>query len=157
MEKPVPVIEELYGNRVRVRVCGIWITNDRILLINHAIYQGESEFWSPPGGGIEFGESSIAALEREFVEETGQAPKVGDLLFVNEFIKPPLHAIELFYKIEALGEGITLGQDPELDSDHQIIKNLRYFSIGELKLLPQNSLHASLLNLQNFEQLYSRR
>ena len=76
---------ELYGNRLRVRVCGICIRNDQLLLVNHRGLV-EGDFWSFPGGGMQFGETAKECLTREFMEETGLTVEVGDFLFTCEFI-----------------------------------------------------------------------
>jgi 8-oxo-dGTP diphosphatase len=87
-------IGNLYGGSVRVRVGGLCVQEHRILLVNHALYGPEGIFWSPPGGGVQFGESAQQALVREFREETGLDVEVGELLFVHEHIAVPLHAVE---------------------------------------------------------------
>lgn len=43
---------------------------DRILLVRMQ-FEDRPEFWGLPGGGIEPGEDTIAALRRELAEETG--------------------------------------------------------------------------------------
>jgi 8-oxo-dGTP pyrophosphatase MutT (NUDIX family) len=54
-------VHKIFGNKVRLRVCGICINNDGILLVNHrGLTQGD--FWAPPGGGINFGETALNAL-----------------------------------------------------------------------------------------------
>ena len=58
------------GGRLRVRACGLYIEGDSILLANHKGLNRENMFWSPPGGGVEFGESAEEAVLREFHEET---------------------------------------------------------------------------------------
>ena len=65
-----PEIDKIYGNRVRVRTCGIYWKDNMILMVNH-LGLGPANFWAPPGGGVEYGESLTRALEREFEEETG--------------------------------------------------------------------------------------
>ena len=58
------------------------------------------DWYSLPGGKMDFGEPSKANLERELFEETAVEAKVGKLLFVHELIQPEIHRIEFFYWIE---------------------------------------------------------
>src|SRR5690606_24196085 len=102
----------VYGNKVRIRVCGICWQNDRLLMVKHQM--GDQVLWAPPGGGLEFGESIADALKREMREETGLDVVAGSFLFGCEFLQPPLHAVELFFEA-GLKEGDLLnGNDPEL-------------------------------------------
>src|SRR5688572_17010203 len=100
-------IAKIYGNRLRVRVCGICWENDRLLLVNHQMPNGD--FWAPPGGGLEFGEEAADALKREFKEEANLDIDVGSYLFGCEFIRQPLHAIELFFDVKAVGGLLKTG------------------------------------------------
>jgi ADP-ribose pyrophosphatase YjhB (NUDIX family) len=54
---------------VYVRVTGVVIEDDRILLLDQDTGTGRS--WSLPGGKVEEGEALAAALVREMREETG--------------------------------------------------------------------------------------
>ena len=119
-----------YGNKIRVRVCGICVQDDKILLVNHSGMNESGEFWSPPGGGLEFGESIEDCLKREFLEETNTVISVGKFLKINEFVKPPLHAIELFYEVKILSGEIKIGFDPEMD--YQIIKDIQWLSFADV-------------------------
>jgi 8-oxo-dGTP diphosphatase len=133
------VVRELYGERTRVRVCGLCIQDKRILLVNHAGLK-RGEFWAPPGGGSEFGENARDALKREFLEETGLQIQVGEFLFVCELVAPPLHAVELFFLVTQTGGMLQTGFDPESGTE-QLIRDVRFFSFGELDDLPPGSLH----------------
>ena len=119
-----------YGNQLRVRVCGICVQDDKILLINHSGMNESDEFWSPPGGGLQFGETIEDCLKREFLEETKTIILVGDFLRINEFVKPPLHAIELFYEVKIVSGEIQIGFDPEMQE--QIIKDVKWLSFEEV-------------------------
>jgi len=148
-------IKDLYGGRVRVRVCGICIIHDRILLVNHSLYGKENAFWVPPGGGVQFGESAEAALKREFREETGLDIETGALLFINEHVQPPLHAIELFFEINAVNGIPVKGIDPELFLEDQIIADVRFLTIQEIKKLPETSVHSFFSRVKALEDIFA--
>jgi len=131
-------VHEFYGKKIRPRVCGLCVRDESLLLINHtAITKGD--FWAPPGGGMEFGETAADCIKREFQEETGLEISVGEFLFACEFIKEPLHSIELFFKVTIVGGSLALGTDPEASRDLQILKEVRFIPWHEiLEIEPQN-------------------
>ncbi len=132
-------IQKMYGSRLRVRACGICIEQDKILLVNLTGIS-EGKFWSPPGGGVEFGERAADCVAREFKEETHLDVEVGDFLFACEFINNPLHAIELFFEVRVKGGMLQTGADPELGSE-QHIKSAAFISWDKLDLLKAENLH----------------
>lgn len=132
-------VHQYYGNKVRVRACGLCIAESKILLINHSGVT-KTNFWSPPGGGLNFGESAEDCLKREFLEETGLQILVKDFLFVCELVQGPLHAIELFFQVEPTTGTLTTGHDPEPGSP-SIIKEVKFVSWAELKDFPSNEVH----------------
>jgi 8-oxo-dGTP diphosphatase len=135
-------VKDLYGGHIRVRACGICVTDGTILLVNHSIYGHGGYFWSPPGGGILFGETARQAVKREFKEETGLDVTVGPLLFFNEHIADPLHAIELFFEIESFEGELTKGIDPEFSSHDQIIRDVRFMNWQEISQYHTDQLHS---------------
>jgi len=130
---------EHYGHRLRVRVCGLCLQQDSILLVNHKGVT-EEDFWAPPGGGMEFGSNAEENLIREVFEETGLNVAVRGFAFACEVLNPPLHAIELFFHVEITGGSLKVGFDPEI----QIIKDVRHMGFKELTSLPPASLHGIL-------------
>ena len=135
-------VHELYGNRIRIRVCGICVHDHQLLLVNHK-HITETDFWSPPGGGIDFGESATTCLVREFKEETGLHVRVDHFLFTTEFISPPLHAIEFFFRVTLLDGSIKKGVDPEMNSENQIISDVKFLSWDEIKKMNPKLLHGA--------------
>ena len=150
-------LTDLYGSRLRVRVCGICISDNRILMIRHRSVGPENIFWSPPGGGMEFGENAPAALGREFLEETGIVIETGEMLFVNEYIHPPLHAVELFFRIKSFFGLPTAGFDPEFSEQNQIIREVRLMTMEEIKALPENQVHSLFKNCTVMEDVLAIR
>ncbi len=140
-------VQKFYGNRLRVRACGICLKNDAILMVNH-VGISDHDFWSPPGGGIEFGERAIDCLGREFNEEVGLSIETGKFLFVCEFIQDPLHAIELFFEVFSLSDQLKLGSDPEQGSP-SIISAVKFMSWSEIEKLPANQLHGIFKHLDH--------
>lgn len=106
-------IARVYGNRLRVRVCGLAWQDDNLLVVCHRGISANG-FWAPPGGGLETGEPLEDALVREFLEETGLHVRLGRFLFGCEFLRPPLHALELFFEATITGGTLRVGDDPEL-------------------------------------------
>lgn len=145
-------VQEIYGNQVRIRVCGLCWEGDRLLLVNHhGLYK--HDFWAPPGGGVEFGQSVESNLIREFREETGLSIKVGKLQFASEFIEPPLHAIELFFDVTATGGRLFTGTDPEMDEKEQIIGEVKYLSEAEISALPAMHKHGLFKGTKTIEKV----
>ncbi|WP_439556327.1 NUDIX domain-containing protein [Dyadobacter sp.] len=147
-------IAEVFGGRVRVRVCGICIRNERILMVRHQLYGADEPFWSTPGGGVQLGEPATNALVREMAEETGLKAEVGRLLFVNEHIQLPLHAIELFFEILEFQGDITRGNDPELAAGKQIIEDVAFLTLNEIKRLKPSQVHRLFTNLNSLQDIF---
>jgi 8-oxo-dGTP pyrophosphatase MutT (NUDIX family) len=58
------------------------------------------DYWCTPGGGLDDDESLHDGLRREMIEETGIAPKIGKLLFVQQFHDGKKEQLEFFFHIE---------------------------------------------------------
>jgi 8-oxo-dGTP diphosphatase len=129
-------VAKVYGNKVRVRACGICMSENRLLLVNHRGITSRN-FWAPPGGGVEFGQSITETLKKEFKEETGVDIEPGHFLFGCEFIEKPIHSIELFYSVEHVGGIVKTGFDPEV----QIIQEVRFMSSEDIRNIAVSELH----------------
>jgi 8-oxo-dGTP diphosphatase len=149
-------IHKLFGNRLRIRVCGILIRGDEILVVGHRGLGSKGYFWAPPGGGMEFGSSAEENLIREFSEETGLEIKVKRFLFVQEVLAQPLHALELFFEVEQSGGSLITGQDPEMQQDRQIIDRVCFRNLEALKQDKAAQLHQILENCQHPAEILSR-
>jgi 8-oxo-dGTP diphosphatase len=123
-------------------------------MVRHRGIGPTDTFWCPPGGGTQFGETATEALVREFVEETGLQVRVGKLLFVNEFLAPPLHAMELFFAVEATGGTLQMGADPEMSPDGQIISEVRLMTFDEIKAYPPNEVHTLFARCASLDDVF---
>jgi len=135
------LVSSSFGNKIRVRVCGILIHEHQLLMALHKPFGPAGELWIPPGGGMIFGEDAVENLKREFIEETNLQITVGKLLFINEVIEHPYHSIELFFHVTGFQGKLELGSDPEIPIQKQILKEVRFLSENEINQIPINKLH----------------
>lgn len=89
---------------------------DKILLVLRSKPPNEHQ-WAIPGGKVAAGESLQAAVEREILEETGIAIRVGELAYHFEFIERDAdgavryHYVVLDYFAEYLHGEVRAGDD----------------------------------------------
>jgi len=90
----------------RISAYGLVVQNGRILLIKNS----EEKLFDAPGGGIEFGETIIEAIQREAMEEAGAKIKVGELVDLSEDYfyhrgkQKFYQTILLYYSAELIGQ-----------------------------------------------------
>ncbi|KAA5540172.1 NUDIX hydrolase [Adhaeribacter rhizoryzae] len=143
-----------YSGKLRVRVCGVLIEDKKILLVRHQGITGKYALWSPPGGGLAYGEKVLDCLEREFREETGLAITPKRFLFLREFLNEPLHALELFFEVAILGGTLKTGSDPELSPDDQLIQEVAFKSLAEIRQEKDAIPHQIFEDLIDLDDLF---
>ncbi|HOK01951.1 MAG TPA: NUDIX hydrolase [Spirochaetota bacterium] len=113
------------SGKVRIRVAGILIRGNRLLLIAHK--KNNEVYWLLPGGGVDYGESLHEALRREFEEELNVAIDVKDLVLVSDSIDPSgkRHVVNICFLCNYLGGDFVLGDDKRLH-------DFKFFSTEEL-------------------------
>ena len=124
-----------YSNKVRVRSCGLLISEDKILLVKQNVPTRESPVWIPPGGGVALGESAEHALKRECKEETGVSLSGLRLRYVHEFIDKPYHALELYFLADRFTGDVIKGSDPEHSQNEQLIHEVCFKPFDDLTML----------------------
>ncbi len=127
----------------RLRVCGIFIQDEKALLVKHRRFANSVHFpeesWILPGGGVDYGETLTQALEREVMEETGYACEVGRLAFIKELIFPfgaPKesalhHSVTICFYGAITGGTLKTGRDPEF-GEHQLIVESNWLPLARL-------------------------
>ena len=145
-------IESKFGNRLRIRVNGVLIEENKILMVKHKM-SSDRDFWSTPGGGMHFGSPAQDNLCREFLEETGLTIAVGEFLFINEYLAPPLHALECFFEVKRISGNATLGNDPELAPENQILSEIKWMTLSELQSLEKKTIHPLFLGIKSLSEL----
>lgn len=86
----------------RVAVRGIIFKDGKLLCQKLTAYRrNDRDFWCTPGGGLDMGELLEQGLRREMIEETGIEPRIGRLLFVQQFTEDgKKEQMEFFFLIE---------------------------------------------------------
>jgi ADP-ribose pyrophosphatase YjhB (NUDIX family) len=120
--------DRLFPSRPLVGVGAVILDAGRVLLVRraHAPAQGE---WSLPGGAVETGETLVAALQREVLEETGLVVDVGPIVEVLDRIhldadgRVEYHFVLIDYLCSVIGGHLQ----PESDAS-----DARWASPGEL-------------------------
>jgi len=124
-----------------MRVCGILVQNNQILLLNHPKINAGRDLWLPPGGRAEYKSSLTDNLLREIKEETNLNAEIERFMFVHEYIEEPLHAVETFFLSNITSGTLTLGKDPELTNEEQIITDVDFFDFKKINTWPPHSKH----------------
>ena len=147
---------QAYSGQVRVRIGGLLLRDGAILLAAHrGLLPNEAPFWSPPGGGWQFGESIHAALVREFQEETSLSVRVGRFLHLHEFSGGNLQALELFFEVLADDAAMPqLGHDPEHALDQQLLTELAWLTPKQLLQLPPAQVHPVLRMVLSLDDVF---
>ncbi len=81
-------------NRFTIRVYAI-IINDRNEVLLSDEFRLGMKMTKFPGGGLEFGEGTIACLKREAIEEFGQEIEVLEHFYTTDFFQEALHNVNL--------------------------------------------------------------
>ena len=85
----------------RINVRGIIFNQGKLLLTKFRQEDGsESKNWGTFGGGLDPGESIQDGLRREMIEETGITPRIGKLLFIDQFEDKEKEYLQFFFYIE---------------------------------------------------------
>ncbi|WP_255037214.1 NUDIX domain-containing protein [Lacihabitans soyangensis] len=145
-------IKAIYGNKLRIRVCGILENHGNYLFVNHKKLNTENIFWNFPGGGVDDGESISETLVREFKEEVNLNVSIEQFCFFNEVIVDTLHAIELYFKVKSKNFDAKTGQDPELE----IITDHKWMTIEQFSELPTHQKPVVFSNLKSINDLINR-
>ena len=114
---------------IRVRATVAALHQGRLLLVPHLNTDAGPVQWHLPGGQVEVGEPLAQAAAREFAEETGLQAEIGDLLDIDEVLRPDLahHSISVTFL------GVLVGGRLQAEANHPYgTKTPRWFRPADL-------------------------
>lgn len=102
--------------KFNVRVYGLLVHDNSVVITDEVI--GGHLMTKFPGGGLEFGESTIDCLKREFIEEMNLEVEVVSHFYTTDFFVPSAfddsQIISIYYKVSA---------KPDLLNDVSVFNN----------------------------------
>ncbi|MER3479937.1 MAG: hypothetical protein C4327_05465 [Meiothermus sp.] len=123
------IVFEQGGICFNYRVAGVAIKNAQVLLCR----EPKGDFWYLPGGRVELGEESRAALRREVREELGVEVEIGRMVWVAEnFFElngKRIHELGLYYLMEG---PLEPSPEPFVVLIGSVGLEFRWFSLREL-------------------------
>jgi len=128
---------------IRISAKAIIIKEGKILLLEHEDKQG---YWyCLPGGGQNLGEKLSDTLVRECQEEIGTTVKVGDVLFIRDYIannhefkdeEPNTHQLEIMFECSLLEQYLPQnGINP--DSTQKDVLWVELAELHNIRLFPK--------------------
>jgi len=141
--------------RFNIRVYGILERDGEVLISHERI--ADSVYAKFPGGGLEFGEGTIEAVTREFMEELGIAIQVDNHFYTTDFYLPsafnPLDQIlSIYYRVSVPTDVELPFHHPTPSADDVMAAGqlFRWYSIEALSdtlvTLPADRVVAAMLN-----------
>lgn len=122
-----------------VRVYGLLINERGQVLLSDEEENG-FRFSKFPGGGLEFGEGLINALEREFVEECNTEVEIIEHFYTTDFfIKSVFNdsqIISVYYIVKPIAELVLNFKEKifDFDSEGEILQAFRWKDISALEI-----------------------
>lgn len=135
-------------NRFNIRVYGILITSDHKLLVSDEVIAGRA-ITKFCGGGLEFGEGTIACLKREFLEEMNLPIDVDRHFYTTDIFqqsafKDTDQILSIYYRVTAkknIAEVLSVKNTGRFTGQNEIFEGIE--SNQNFRLIPVASLLTS--------------
>ena len=93
--------------RYGISAAALIVGQKQLLLVNHR-KNGQYDFWVPPGGKLQGGESIFDCARRETMEETGLSVELDRIIYIVEYAEPGYHFCKFFIRSKRFDGTLTL-------------------------------------------------
>lgn len=122
--------------KITVAVGGVVVKGQEVLLVRRSAAGREGE-WQIPGGFVDPGESLVASVRREILEETGvDGTVIGLLAVLNRVLETENNTYMIF---------LLSSEQTSTAPDGHEVDAARFFSLGQLSTLPRLQSLSELL------------
>ena len=125
----------------KITVRGIVVHEGKLLCARLKTYKDSlqkhgNDYWCTPGGGLDEGETLVAGVEREMIEETGIKPVVGNLLYVQQFVQGEREFIEFFFHITNSADYLNIDLSKTTHGEEEI-EEIGFINPADNYVLPK--------------------
>ncbi len=103
--------------------------HDRLLLVNHKKNR-QYDFWVPPGGKLQGGESIFDCARRETIEETGLSVALDRIVYIVEYAEPGYHFCKFFIRCKRFDGTLTLANR---EPGETFLADVRFLSKADME------------------------
>ena len=115
--------------RYGISAAALIMQQQRLLLVNHR-KNGQYDFWVPPGGKLQGGESIFDCARRETMEETGLSVELDRIIYIVEYAEPGYHFCKFFIRCETFDGNLTLANREQGET---FLVNACFFSKADME------------------------
>ena len=114
--------------RYGISAAALIVQRKRLLLVNHR-KSGHYDFWVPPGGKLQGGESIFDCARRETMEETGLSVALDRIIYIVEYAEPSYHFCKFFIRCTTFDGNLTLANR---ESDETFLVSACFLSKADM-------------------------
>lgn len=115
--------------RYGISAAALIVQQKRLLLVNHRKI-GQYDFWVPPGGKLQGGESIFDCARRETMEETGLSVALDRISYIAEYAEPGYHFCKFFIRCTTFDGKLTLANREQAET---FLVNACFFSKADME------------------------
>ncbi len=117
--------------RYGISAAALITLHNRLLLVNHQ-KNGQYDFWVPPGGKLQGGESIFDCARRETMEETGLSVELDRIVYIVEYADSSYHFCKFFIRCATFNGRLTLANREQAET---FLVDARFLSKGDMERL----------------------